>query len=144
MELWDSSVLCAPGADSWLVQSYLVVQLNLPSTFDSCGFLLPQLPGRLRWNVLLLVLSCSSGAWPCSPHRLPLSHKCLGVTGSRALLKCRSPDGICPGSDTVIFIGHHAAVHLESSSLLTQALAFLFFLKIICKLFVAVVGWFVF
>lgn len=49
-----------------------------------------------------------------------------------------------PVSDTIIFIGHHAAVHLESSSLLSHARTFLFCLKIIFKLFVAVVGWFVF
>lgn len=59
-------------------------------------------------------------------------------------MKCRSPDGIYPVSDTLIFIGHHAAVHLESSSLLSHALTLLFFLKTIFKLFVAVVGWFVF
>lgn len=48
-------------------------------------------------------------------------------------------------SDTVIFLGHHAAVHLESGSLLSHALAFfVFFLKMIFKLFVAVVGWFAF
>lgn len=106
VELWDSSVPRAPGADSWLVQSHFVVQLNLPSTFDSCGFLFPWLPRWLRWNVLLLQSPAPElllrNVAVQSPHAPAVSHHCLGVSGRRALMRYRAQMG-CILYQTLLF-----------------------------------------
>lgn len=138
LHLFCSVLLChatKPSQHAW----FLWVSVSLASLCAQVKHIDP----AVAWSLTVCATTVRSLAVTASS-RSVASNMCMGVCRRRALMRCRSPYGLYLVADSIIFIWPPCWCsfweHFEQLSLL----CLYFFSMIIFKLFVEVVGCFVF